>query len=134
MLLKNRIILTMFDEIDPSWEEGDSEIAARVKNSSGILDCYGCCKSKSSSKTAASTWHNKATGADNSAKYNVDGGFLKNLSRSDKAIDLIVGQMGIIFCSPEYIICHDLSESRDLFFIQAGDCVVNVRDINFVPA
>lgn len=42
--------------------------------------------------------------------------------------------MGIVFCSPEYIICHDLSESRDLFFIQGGDCVVNVRDVNFVPA
>ena len=65
MLKKNRVILTLFDELDPSWESS-GDIPLRVKESS-IFNFF-----ESDAKEATANWHNRAAGTQEQAlKYSM---------------------------------------------------------------
>lgn len=38
--------------------------------------------------------------------------------------------MGMQFNSPEWVIIAQGDEGEEMFFIQTGDCIVNIRDHN----
>ena len=59
---------------------------------------------------------------------------VKPQSRREFVLDKLVNVMSTQFSTPEYSVCHEGETGEELFFIQTGDCIVNIRDHNLREA
>ena len=45
-------------------------------------------------------------------------------------IQKLVDVMGTQFCTPEYVIMREGAHGNEMYYVQNGDCFVNIRDHN----
>lgn len=121
MMLTNAVVIRFLDDIDPSIDDNDAKVDVKKRENfwQRITSCLN--KDEEDSSLKYQSGNVKPQGP-----IGPTGGSKKR----DRALASIVRVMGMQFNSPEWVIIAQGDEGEEMFFIQTGDCIVNIRDHN----
>ena len=117
MMLENNVVLSFLDDVDPELDGPEDAVNMKARSGpwSFLTSRFGEINS--------------------SEKYKADQiqmpiGSAPRMRKRDRALENLARVMGMQFNAPEWVIIGQGDEGEEMYFIQTGDCIVNMRDHN----